>query len=134
MVSQAKTPSEAPASLQWTRRTTPFVDDFRNGLQTSNWVIATGSKGCCDPNVTINVNIGADTVNGHVKNVLELTAWNADMLCPGLQCRKYVESAGMVSTAAHFASARYEVQAKVPAAEVCAVLWVPSRVQTGRVV
>ena len=118
---QAQTPSEAPASLQWSRQTTPFVDDFRNGLDPANWVVATGSKGCCDPNITINVDIGADTVNGHVKNVLKLTAWNEDTLCPGPKCHKYVSSAGMVQTAAHFASARYEVQAKVPAAE--GVVW-----------
>lgn len=117
----AQTPSEAPASLQWSRQTTPFVDDFRNGLDPANWVVATGSKGCCDPNITINVDIGADTVNGHVKNVLKLTAWNEDTLCPGPKCHKYVSSAGMVQTAAHFASARYEVQAKVPAAE--GVVW-----------
>jgi hypothetical protein len=29
---QAKTPAQAPASLQWTRATQPFYDDFRNGL------------------------------------------------------------------------------------------------------
>jgi hypothetical protein len=42
---QADTPAQAPAALQWTRRTTPFYDDFSKGFLPENWVVGTGYKG-----------------------------------------------------------------------------------------
>lgn len=115
------TPTQAPKHAQWTRQTTPFFDDFRNGLDPANFLVATGEKGCCDPVITKNVNIGTDVVNGKTKNVLELTAWNGDVKYPNQPVRKKVNNAGMVKTAGHFASGRYEVDAKVPAAS--GVVW-----------
>lgn len=93
--------------------------------------MSTGSKQCCSQNLTDNVNIGVDEVNGKRKNVLMLTAVNYDVDCEDTEspsCHKQIKHAGMVQTTAHFASARYEVTARVPQAEVCTTAW--ARVST----
>jgi len=115
------TAAEAPAHLQYTRRSEPMYDDFSKGLTNESWSIAL-AKGCCEEDPTRaenpfhnNINIVRDVVDGVEKNVLALTAWNEDDpgACPGPDCFKSVRSSGTVSTAGIYASGRYEVIAKV---------------------
>lgn len=65
-----------------------------------------------------NINVVKDSVAGVLKNVVQLTAWNADDVsnCPGPHCHKLVTSNGALATAGVFGSGRFEVIAKVPAA------------------
>lgn len=112
-----QTPAQAPASAQWTRSTEPFHDDFSNGFRKENFVVATGTKQCCDgKNLRKNVDVVTDVVNGVTKNVVKLTATNADIRCPGPSCRKLVVTSGAFQTSRFYGAGHYEVVAKVPAA------------------
>ena len=120
---------KAPLERQTVRRTTPLVEDFSQGLQSDRFVIAL-QKGCCKENKTDpsgnkfqrNLFIDTDVVNGESKNVLVMRAWNADdpHTCKNHTssdgCFKEVTSSGTIASADLFASGRYEVVAKVPAA------------------
>lgn len=85
-------------------------------------------------NISANIRVVNDTVDGEVKPVVALVAHNKDgPFCdpvarardPTLPpCHKYVTSAGMITTAAWYASARFEVRAKFPqVAGLVAALW-----------
>lgn len=104
-----------------------MVEDFSHGLRSDRFVVAL-QKGCCKENKTDpsgnrfarNIGVVKDVVDGVSKNVLVLRAWNKDdpNTCKGHQegCKKEVTSSGTVASADLFASGRYEVIAKVPAA------------------
>ena len=119
-----KSPADqTPADMQYRRRDTPLHVDFANGLDSNEMVIGL-QKGCCEHDkyapqqYARNINVVKDMVNGVEKNVIALTAWNADNPdnCPGPDCRKDVTSSGTLASAQLVASGRYEVIAKVPAA------------------
>ena len=123
-----KTASEAEPKSQYYRSTEPLVEDFSEGLKPSSFYVAK-VKGCCDEdkyNKTNkfgkNINVIKDTVNGVEKNVLALTAWNADtQCCPGPACHKDVTSNGAVVSANIYGSGRYEVIANV--ANASGLVW-----------
>ena len=123
------TATETDPKLQYYRSTTPFVEDFSDGLKSTSFYVAK-VKGCCDEdkyNKTNkfgkNINVIKDVVNGVEKNVLALTAWSEDnpSLCPGPRCRKDVTSNGAVVSANIYGSGRYEVIANV--ANASGLVW-----------
>jgi len=92
-----------------------FGEEFSGGLDPKSLVVML-DKGCCSKNITDNVDIVIDNVDGVQKNVLRLRSWNEDYGCPGPSCKKKVSSTGVVATSDLYGSGRYEVKAKVPAA------------------
>lgn len=107
-------PSTAPAAQQYERRTTPFFDDFSQGLNPENFVVQYGYRACCSKTISDNLNMQTDVVNGVSKSVLAMVAHNKDSGCPGASCKKTVSSNAAISTTDLFGSGVYEVIAKVP--------------------
>ncbi len=60
-----------------------------------NFVVQYGSKACCASDITQNLNVVMDNVNGVSKPVLAMTSRNADTGCgAAITCKKKVPACG----------------------------------------
>lgn len=85
----------------------------------TSFYIPTGYKGCCVSNVSENIQLTMDVVNGVKKPVLALNAYNRDNNCLAdspTACSKVVDSAGGLITADIYASGSFSVVAKASGA------------------
>jgi hypothetical protein len=122
------TSTKASPESQYYRQTQALHEDFSKGFRPETFYVAK-VKGCCDENKYAtnkfekNINVEKDVVNGVEKNVLAMTAWNADNpdRCPGDGCFKDVSSNAAIVSADIFGSGRYEVIAKV--ANASGLVW-----------